>query len=396
MMSEKQHKQHNQHKQQEKRVLHIVITTLFIAIIGVVFIVQAVKKDKAYSESENRMLAGRPEVTSSGVMSGRFMKQYETYKSDQFIGRDFWMQIKIKTDKLMGKKESGGVFQGKKHYLLEDIKKPNEEDLAENLDAMKQFQEKHKELPMYMALIPNAANILKDKLPALAVTADQNAMIRQVQETLGEQIGWINAGKPLKAHKKEDIYYHTDHHWTTLGAYYVFEEAMVDAMELSSDYEIKMKPLAITNSFNGTLSATSGYETKYEEPIYAYFPEEEEHQVVVNHVEAQKKTATMYDRSKLKEKDKYAVFFGGNEPLIEIQTTSASRDRLLVFKDSYANCMIPFLTPYYRNIIMIDPRYYYGDVEQLISEKGITEVLFLYNANTFFEDNSLSGVLESE
>lgn len=395
-MSEKQHKQQRQHKQREKRILHIAITTLFIAVISVVFIVQTVKPDKEYSETENRMLAGKPEVTSSGVTSGRFMKQYETYKSDQFIGRDFWMQLKIRTDKLMGKKESNGVFQGKKHYLLEDIKSPDAAVQDETLTAMKNFQAKHSDLPMYMALIPNAANILKDKLPALAVVADQNAMIQKVQETLGSGIQWIDAGKPLRAHKDEAIYYHTDHHWTTLGANYVFQEAMIDAMQLPSEYEVEMTPLAVTDSFNGTLSATSGYETKYKEPIYAYFPKGEDQQVIVNYVESQKKTTTLYNSAKLKEKDKYAVFLGGNEPLIEIQTTSKRRERLLVFKDSYANCLIPFLTPYYRNIIMVDPRYYYGDIEELISGKGITEVLFLYNANTFFEDNSLSGVLESE
>lgn len=81
--------------------------------------------------------------------------------------------------------------------------------------------------------------------------------------------------------------------------------------------------------------------------------------------------------------------------MMDIRTTADSTDRLLLVKDSYANCLIPFLTPYFREIIVIDPRYYYGDIHKIMEENKITSVLFLYNGNTFVEDNSISGVLES-
>ena len=66
---------------------------------------------------------------------------------------------------------------------------------------------------------------------------------------------------------------------------------------------------------------------------------------------------------------------------------------LLMFKDSYANCFIPFLTPYFKEIVVVDPRYYYEDVQELIEAEEVTDVLYLYNANTFFTDNSLTYVL---
>ena len=117
--------------------------------------------------------------------------------------------------------------------------------------------------------------------------------------------------------------------------------------------------------------------------------------VVVSYVEEQEKKATLYDTSKLKEKDKYAMFLGGNSGLIDIRTTADSTDRLLIVKDSYANSLVPFLTPYYREIFMVDPRYYYGDIHEIMENNKITSVLFLYNGNTFVEDNSISGVLEN-
>ena len=119
-------------------------------------------------------------------------------------------------------------------------------------------------------------------------------------------------------------------------------------------------------------------------------------QVVVNNVNEKKKTATLYDTSKLKEKDKYALFLGGNYPVLDIRTTADTTDRLLLVKDSYANSVIPFLTAYYREIIVVDPRYYYDDIREVMKKNKITSVLFLYNGNTFVQDNSISGVLQND
>ena len=197
----------------------------------------------------------------------------------------------------------------------------------------------------------------------------------------------------MNAHRDEEIYYHTDHHWTTKGAYYAFQDAKKQ-LGIAEKEEVKMKAYGVSNDFNGTLAAKSGYQTGYKEPIFIYLPEgDNAPQIVVNYVEEQKKSASMYDSSKLEERDQYAVFFGGNHPLIDIRTTCAQDDRLLIFKDSYANCFIPFLAPYYREIVVVDPRYYSGNLETLMEEKQVDSVLFLYNANTFFEDRMLSGVL---
>ena len=54
------------------------------------------------------------------------------------------------------------------------------------------------------------------------------------------------------------------------------------------------------------------------------------------------------------------------------------------------------MTPYFREIVMVDPRYYYEDIENVISSKRVTDVLFLYNVNTFLSDNSLADVLVTE
>ncbi len=373
-----------------------IMALLFAGVLAIICVTNLITKDKKYSEKENRMLEQKPELTWSGIEGGSYMERYETYKSDQFAGRDFWVTLKTNLELLMGKRESNGVFKGKKSYLMEDIAQPDEEQMTDNLNAIKTFGDTYKDVPVYMMLVPNAANILSDKLPGLAVTEDQSKEFEEIKEALGSSIRWVDVQKTLKKHKDEEIYYHTDHHWTTLGAYYGYQE-LAETMKLDASKTSKLKPYAVTNDFNGTLSAVSGYESGYKEPIYIYAAEKskEEVSVVVNYVDEKKKTATLYDSTKLTGKDKYAVFLGGNYSMIDIRTTAESTDRLLLVKDSYANCMIPFLTPYYREIIVIDPRYYYGDIHKIMKENKITSVLFLYNGNTFVEDNSISGVLSN-
>ena len=369
---------------------------MFLILLFLICLLNIVWPSREFSEKENRMLEQKPELTLSGIESGRFMEQYESYQSDQIAGRDLWVQLKTRVDLLMGKRESNGVYKGKSKYLMEDIKTPNQEQMEHNLASMCSFQEAYPDIPMYMMLVPNAANVLSDKLPSFAVTRDQDKDFAEIQKALKGHLSWVDVSSAMKGHKSENIYYHTDHHWTSLGAKYGYE-ALAEALQLDTSKEVELKPYAVSDSFNGTLSATSGYETGYEEPMYVYLPKEEGTgpEVVVSYVEEQEKKATLYDTSKLKEKDKYAMFLGGNSGLIDIRTTADSTDRLLIVKDSYANSLVPFLTPYYREIFMVDPRYYYGDIHEIMENNKITSVLFLYNGNTFVEDNSISGVLEN-
>ena len=110
-------------------------------------------------------------------------------------------------------------------------------------------------------------------------------------------------------------------------------------------------------------------------------------------MQEQRKSASLYEPKLLSSKNAYGVFLGGNHSLVKIANAVDSDRVLLMFKDSYANCFIPFLTPYFKEIVVVDPRYYYEDVQELIEAEEVTDVLYLYNANTFFTDNSLTYVL---
>lgn len=366
---------------------------IFLVFLIVAFAFNLFSKDKKYSESENRMLAQKPEFSMANIASGKYMKDMEDYVTDQFFIRDKWINLKLLEDLALGKRESNGVYIGKKDYLMEIPSAPNQKSLDNNLDAISNFASSHPDINTVMTLIPNAAYVYDQLIPRNAPVRDQEKDIKYVHSAVGTSLNFIDLTKTMTSHKDEAIYYKTDHHWTTLGAKYAFD-ALSTALGIDSPtQEYTVYP--VTHSFQGTLTSKSGYD-KATDTIELYVPQGVNTDCVVDFIDEGKKTASLYESSALENKDKYEVFFGGNHTRIDISTPMESKKNLLLFKDSYANCFIPFLVPYYRNIIVIDPRYYYDDIESLITGNEITDILFLYNVNTFLGDTSLADVLASE
>lgn len=367
----------------------------FVMCMIIFFLLNLIVSDKEMSEEENRMLAGSPRLSWSSLVSGDFMTKYETYLADQFAGRNFWRSIKVGLSGLGGSRQEEDILIGKDDYLMEEIVSPNQDTLMENLEAIRQFAKRSRDIQTYMLLVPNAANIMRDRLPAFATVSDQSRMFAQVKRELGEDVEWLDAAEALKKHAGEQIYYKTDHHWTSLGAFYTFSQ-VAEQMQIKTDVSSGFVSYPISTTFNGMLAAKSGCRMDVREDIYMYVPRDTDNDVVVNYVDEQRKTASLYDSSKLKTRDQYAVFLGENTSVVDIKTVSESKRRLLLIKDSYANSFVPFLTPYFREIVLVDPRYYSGTIEDIMDTYRISDVLYLYSGNTFFQDNNLKGVLSGE
>jgi hypothetical protein len=367
---------------------------LFLVCLFLVLLVNIITPTKTVSEDENRSLASKPKISFYNLRSGGLAEEYETYQKDQFLGRSLLRKVKVLVNRLGGSTMEQGVYIGKGGQLLEDIVVPDQVYLKANLDAMREFAAKYSNLEMLMILVPDAALLWNDKLPNLAVTADQSALISQVRKELESSFTWIDAVSALSAHSDEKIYYQTDHHWTTLGAYYVFQEAAA-TLGITQDVASEFVSYSVSTNFNGALSSVSGCQTLKKEILDIYVPKDVEREVVVHYVDEQRKTTSLYDSEKLQTKDQYAVFLGGNSSLIDIKTVSESQKRILVVKDSFANSFLPFLVPYYREIVVVDPRYYTGTMDEIMETYEVDQVLFLYRGNTFFSDHHLAGVLDS-
>lgn len=347
--------------------------------------------DQSFSDNENRNLAQAPTYSSDALLDGSYFAAWEDYVADQFFARDFWITLRLKCASFFGQKESNGVYLADDHYLIQVPAEPDWDNVDSTLAAVNDFSKRHEELNINMMIVPNAVSILSDKLPSNAPGRDQAADLKHISSLL-EGVNFLDPTAALKKHSSEPLYYRTDHHWTSLAASYAFS-ATAKAMgigKVSQGYDV----YTVSNSFEGTLASKSG-DHSVRDIIEIYVPKNDV-DYRVTYGDSQEKTCSIYKRDCLYEKDQYTVFFGGNHPKVTIETTVDCGKTLLLFKDSYANCYVQFLYPYYDEIVMIDPRYYYDNIEAVITREGVTDVLFLYNADTFLGDTSLKDVLTIE
>lgn len=363
-----------------------IIIFMFIVFLFTVNIFNMITPDKKFSESENRVLAQMPRFTMKNLVSGRFSKEFEEYVTDQFIFRDFWVGVKSDIERSILKSENNGIFFGKDGYLLEKYKKSGE-NLDNNIESINSFSKKLPDVSTYFLLAPNSVKIYEDKLPLFASPYDQLKTIDKVKDNLDSEINFTDVYEILNGIKDEYIYFKTDHHWTMRGAYYAYEELCRN---------ININPYAI-NDFDTKIVSDSFYGTFYSkannrhikadsiEILNLKFPGKYE----VYYADEDKGSDTLYEVEHLETKDKYAVFLDGNHSLMTIKSGIKNNKRLVVFKDSYAHCFIPFLVNHYAEIHVIDLRYYKLDVYDYIEKNDIREALFLYNVSTFTEDENL-------
>lgn len=379
----------NKQKGLFKYVFLVFAAVILIADLCLIFM-----HGKSFSENENRKLQLFPEINGRSAVSGRLMEQAEDFVADQFFLRDRWIELKLALDKTIGKKDSNDVYLGKDGYLIKKAIAPDEAEMEATLEALRGFARRHPELNTVVTVAPNAVWVLDYLLPAGAPTRDQHADIQRIEEALSDSLTFVDLSDVLKEHTDESLYYKSDHHWTSLGAKYAFEELCpaLGIEEPITEYTV----MNVTDSFSGTTASSSG-DFHVKDSIDIYVPKtEEDFEYVVEYGDFQTKSATIYSSESLAKKNKYEVFTAGDHSYVSIKTTAHTDRNLLLFKDSYANTFIQFLLPYYRNILIVDPRYYSDDCEKLIAEREITDVLFLYNMNSFALDNYLAGVLNDE
>lgn len=366
-----------------------VVTQRMILFLVLFMIVNVLVPSRTFSSQENRNLEQRPALSVSNLMSGKYFRDFNTYYADQFVLRDLWMSIQTMGMTWMGNKENNGVYFGKDNYLIQKPVEPDNKAVTATANAINTFVTNHPGITTYVMVVPDASVIMRKQLPNNAPIRQQESDIQLFASKLSNVV-LLDAQTPLsQAASKKQVFYKTDHHWTSLGAYTVLE-GVAPSMNLTLG---SYKTYTVSKDFQGTLASKSGKHGT-SDTIEVYAPENDV-DYVVNYMDSGDKSTSVYVKDKLKEKDQYQLFFGGNHPLMVIRTTANNGRNLLVFKDSFANSFLPLLTPYYTNIVVIDPRYYYENIETLMTTYMINEVLCLYSADTLLQDTGLADTLNS-
>lgn len=360
-----------------------VLLVSFLCLMGIITVCNLFAPVKEYSENENRYLAQFPEFSLTALFDGSFIGGFETYVTDQFLARDSWVGIKTISEQVLQKKDSNGVYFADDHYLIETFSGVDQNRFQQNLQFVASFTEKMEAegVSVQTMLVPTAADILSEKLPKQNISVDQQKLLQQAKETVPH---FVDVSGALNQHDGEEIYYRTDHHWTSLGAFYAYQEWMLQngqEMPAKEDFQTEV----LSKSFLGTTYSKVGYYSYQPDVIESYTPVNDEILFVAYNGEP----GAFYTSSYLQEKDQYSVFLNGNQPLTEIRTSQQNGRKLLLIKDSYANSFAQFPVADYEEVVLIDLRYFKQPVSAYIAEHGITDVLVLYNLKGFSEDQNM-------
>ena len=379
-----------------KNIFKYPIILLFTVFVGGLTIIDFVAPDKAMSEIENKYLAQKPKISVKSIFDNSFSKKYEEYINDQFVFRDEWISIKSASELALGKLQNNSITYGDDGYMFEVLDKFNQKSLDRNSNYLKKFIEKYKDKNITLSIVPTSFVTLEEKLPYGILKADVNSFIDNyynVIKNLSKNLEIIDGYKALKPYKNEYIYYKTDHHWTTLGAYHWYEEYC----KQKGLTAVKLDNLTGENveNFYGTFFNKSKFVfanpdtiTYYDVPIADF------------HFEQNQKRDSLYNSEKFDTRDKYAAFIHGNNGLTYIKSENnlnkieGKTTKLLVIKDSYANCLIPFLTFNYDESYVADLRSMPMTIEQITNEFEIEDILVLYNFVSFMNDNNFSRFLK--
>lgn len=372
-----------------KQKENISLCVLFIVAIWLVPIVVFLSGDREFSENENRYLAGRPVFSMDNILSGKFMEDTQKFLDDQFPAREACISLKTDIQRFLGNREINGVYLCRDDYLIERWSDSEfcPEQLMENIRAVNGFASVHEADRVSVIIVPTAGLVLEDKLPQNAPMFDQNIALDMLQNNL-RGCSYIDLRKVLSENRDQYLYFKTDHHWTARGACLAYQAWRGSEGEALS--ERKFEYNVASGGFHGSLYSkilNRGQAFDSIEMLKEQIP----CSVAYNFGRVQ--SESIYSMERLEEKDKYQVFLNGNHPEITIRSENKNGEKLLIFKDSFANVFVPFIVGDYESIHIIDLRYFNKDIEKYISENHITRFLFLYNIKNFSEDTDLKSIL---
>ena len=346
-----------------------------------------------FSEDENRTLATAPVLRFDTWKDRTFMDGLETYMADHFVLRTRWVEAKGISQKLTGDREIGGVYLCKDRFIQVQSKTVDE-NLERNLMTVSDFAEIFSCRPVLM-VVPDAASMLSEYLPPFAPAAthkEEYDLVKKHLSSVADLPDLYAAFSAVSAEERADYYYKTDHHWTVDGAYQAY--TMLGESLGFTPYAVgEFERISGENPFYGTLYSKCLIKSGITADQMAILEYKGETHFTVTDGEGKHLSDSPFFKENFDQKDQYLVNLGLNRNVTVIENAAAEGGTLLVFKDSYANAVVPFLSLHYQKVILIDPRYYRGEVQEIAPAGSFDAVLFLFGSDSLYHQNQISKLI---
>lgn len=370
------------------KILNIVTIVLVMGFIFGFAIAFWITPDKDFSEQENRFLQTTPVLDAESFFSGDWMSDIASYYSDQFPLRNSFVNIKAIAELAMGKRQNHDVILSANDFLVAWEHNPNYEVLSKNLKAINIFGAKMEEqnIPFTFALAGRTVDVAPQVLPrSYPYQVDWD--LWNYAFSLVHQRDTLDLRMSLRLTQLEPqaIYYRTDHHWTTTGAYYGYASLMEhwDMEYMPLDY---FDVTEVSDEFYGTIWSSSGM-SWIDPDTMEYYRFDGDMDYTTSIPEINKSFDGFYDTSYLEQKDKYSSFISGNNGVVYVTKNgdNPNRQTLLLVKDSFAHSMVPFLAIHY-DLVIVDMRYYGKPISKLLETVEVDRVLVLVNMETLIDE----------
>ena len=338
---------------------------------------------QSFSEKEKRYLAETPKLTWKNLTTGKYGEDVESWLADHIPGRDFLVGFNAYVDKLTGRQVTKDIYVAEGDRLVEAPGVWDQQTVEKNMNAINGFVEKIRQ-PVDLMIVPSAGFCLDDTIRGLSDPYRDTQMIRDIYAMADSNIRAIDLIPTFtEVQDPASLFYRTDHHWTSRGAYAAYKAYM----ELKGHSALAPEDFTVTayDGFYGSTYSRSGLWLTESEPIELWDSGVE---FTVTNNDSQKVSSSVFYPERLEELDKYTVFLDGNHSLVRIQNPQGS-GKLLVIRDSYSNCLGGFLAESYGEVVLVDLRHYREAVSALAQQEDFDNILVCYSCANFLTDTNL-------
>ena len=340
---------------------------------------------KEFSEKEKRYLESVPEINLDDIISGQFADQAENAAADHLPGRDFLLELNAYADMTLNLQATKDIYVGHSGRLYERPYEYDEESADRNMQAINNFA-REVDQEVSLMIVPSAGFFMHDDIVGLADPYEDDNIIPTLYGMADPSLRLISVlDEFMNNANQSELYYKTDHHWTSEGAYTAsckFLTSLGKTALLPEQYNIS----EISN-FRGTTYSRSCFWNTPAESLQLW---DDGNTYTVTFSDKDGSYEGLFFDEHLDEMDKYPVWLDGNHPLVRIENNSADANgTLLVIKDSFANCFAGFTAQAYKTVILVDLRYYKLSVSDLCASENVDDILIMYYIGNFLTDSNI-------
>lgn len=350
--------------------------------------------DRSFSETEKRTLAQFPKVSVETLSNGKAEKELETYVQDQMPLRNFWVGVCAYFSRAAGQngtvgEDGRGTYAAAEGYLIDVPVKENPRNLGSNLRTLTGFVQKAG-VPAYLMVVPQTGYVLDNKLPKRHAAYTDDAIFGEIAQKTDGVYTMVDLREVFRAQRDaQQIYYRTDHHWTSDGAFLAANAFLQAAGKPALDRA--RFAVETVDGFYGTTYSRAGLWRRPADAMELWTVKDASLHVEITDLGKAETTRQndVFFRGHLTEYDRYPVYLDGNHSLTHIVNDAVPDGVLLLIKDSFGNTLATELAAAYHEIWMVDLRYYRTEAVSELLEKGVDTLLVNYSLDDMVNDRNM-------